>query len=386
MERGALSESNGQRVFRLAYASRAGTDMNRGAVVNLTANAAENNRRNHVSGVLFSGNGIFLQWLEGPGEDVCALMSRIQSDPRHRDVTVLSAGWLSGRRYPRWPMQLAGHRLPPDSVTQAGTCSRSSPCDSAQAMAAFDVMAEAYRRQEDQSDVAAPLHADFAQRLMLSTPDRPLPCLPKSALADLRVRAQFVDDVCAAFMSGWQDDRWSSVEIAIGLLHLNCLWQGAGRIPEPVRARQRVAVAVAPGSGEILGSIVTADLLRASEVSVRMVIEPDANAAIDALSGPALEAVIVAGSRVGWGCEDSRAEAFADTLRERLTGVPIHVGGRSFGPLCDWPERLAFRRHEAAALSAKDVDWLALTMLAAFPSAWAAARPHHPDFQRPVLN
>ncbi len=372
MEHRATPESGGQRVFRLAYASRAETDMQPGTVVHLAANAAEKNLCNRVSGVLFSGDGIFLQWLEGAGEDVCMLMSRIESDPRHRDVTVLSAGWLKERRYARWPMQLAEHRLPPNSAAQAGASLRSAPCDSARAMAAFDVMAEAYRRQEDQSGAMPPLHADFAQKLILATPDC-LPNLPKGAIADLGVRAQLVDDVCAAFMLGWQDDRWSSVEIAIGMAHLNCLWHRVGRIPEPLHARECVAVAVPPDSREILGAIVKADLLRAAGISVRTVIEPNDNAAINVLSRPGLVAIIVAGSRVGWDSENSRAEAFADAVREQLTGIPVHVGGRPFGPLCDWPERLAFHRHDAASLSAKDVDWLALAALAAVTSERKAA-------------
>lgn len=372
MEHRATPESGGQRVFRLAYASRAATDMHPGTVVHLAANAAEKNRCNHVSGVLFSGDGIFLQWLEGPGEDVCGLMSRIESDPRHKDVTVLSAGWMTERRYARWPMQLAERRLPPDSHAQAGASSRSSPCDSARAMAAFDVMAETYRRQQDQGGGMPPLHADFAQRLISAAPDR-LPGLPKGALADLDVRAQLVDDVCAAFMLGWRDDRWNSVEIALGMAHLNCLWHRVGRVPEPMQARECVAVVVPPDSGEILGAIVKADLLRAAGVSVRTVIEPNADAAIDVLCRPGLAAIIVAGSRVGWGGENRRAEAFADAVREQLTDIPVHVGGRPFGPLCDWPERLAFRRHDAASLSAKDVDWLALAALAAIKSERKAA-------------
>ncbi|MGD1884598.1 MAG: BLUF domain-containing protein [Paracoccaceae bacterium] len=79
-------------MFRLAYASRPVRKITHRSVVSLLAAAVASNRRRHVSGVLFSGESVFLQWLEGPAADVCGLMSRISQDARRTDATVLSAG------------------------------------------------------------------------------------------------------------------------------------------------------------------------------------------------------------------------------------------------------------------------------------------------------
>ncbi|MEM6490847.1 MAG: BLUF domain-containing protein [Pseudomonadota bacterium] len=368
----ADAASDGRRIFRVAYGSRAVNPMQRDAVITLADEAADNNRRSAVSGVLFSGHGAFVQWLEGPEDAVCPLMARIEADPRHRDVTILSAGWAPERRYARWPMRLEETHIPQIRVDRAALEVRAAPCDTDKAMAAFDRMADAHRVQAAKPSKESRRHAAFAKSLIANSTENPAR-FPRRALADLRLRAQCVDDVCAAFMSGWRDDRFGSSEVAVGMANLFCLWNQAGRAPEPVEAQEAIAVVVPPGNSEVLGATVKADLLRAAGVSVRVVAEPDPEAAIHALSKSALKAAVVTGSRVGWSADQARSEAFAERLRERLPATPIYVGGRDAGLLCDWPSRMADPSNEAAAGPVKDVEWLAREALASLKRKYPTA-------------
>lgn len=367
MERLKIEVPKGPRVFRLAYASRASTKVRRPTVIRLAADAATHNLKSGISGVLFSRNGIFLQWLEGPADEVCALMSRISADRRHRDVSILSAGWIPARRFSRWPMQLADASLAPVAIHPAAKPLGITPFDAECAMIAFDRAAQDYRYQSQEPSLYACEPIRFAEDLVRCEPAQ-LPGLPARAQVSLRARAHLVDDVCAAFAGAWQDDVWSSAEIAIGLAHLNCLWQRAGRAPEPLCARSQTAVVVPPGSGEILGAIVKADLLRTAGFGVKMVLEPDLKTSIAALSRVACKTVVVAGPRVGLAGDIKRADSFAEIVRQRFPDLAVHLGGRVSGSLCDWPERLAWRRDATGALPASSVEWLAMSALATVPT------------------
>ncbi|MEM9208836.1 MAG: BLUF domain-containing protein, partial [Pseudomonadota bacterium] len=180
-----------QRVFRLTYVSRATGNFQPGSAVRLAGDAATNNRQNRVSGVLFSDNGVFLQWLEGPAEKVCSLMSRISSDSRHTDVSILNAGWLPERRYAGWPMQLAEHRLPHAASNDDATAQTAHPaCDAQAAMEAFEAAAATYRQLENDLCSVTPLQ-NFAEQLLFGQ-EYLLPPLPRTAAEDLHARAQFV--------------------------------------------------------------------------------------------------------------------------------------------------------------------------------------------------
>jgi hypothetical protein len=288
-------------------------------------------------------------------------MSRIAVDSRHRNVTLLSAGWVPERRYAGWPMLLTENLPSPISVARAGSGSPWSPCDLDRAQVAFDKLAEEHRHRRERESLK-PLIEDFASSLIQSPSDT-LPDLPSEARRSLRARADVVDCTCALFADGWQKDIWCGAEIAIGLAHLNCLWQRAGRIREPECERGRVAVAVPPGSHEILGAIVKADLLRSAGFSVRMVLEKDTEAYLRALSESGISPIIVAGPRVGLYGDEERAQRFAEMLQARCPDQSVHLSSRSGAPLDDWPARLAFRHHQARGLSAVAVEWLGLAAL-----------------------
>jgi hypothetical protein len=342
---------SGPRVFRLAYASQISTTMDRPSVVALAADAARNNRQNRVSGVLFCQNDTFLQWLEGPADDVCSLMERISPDPRHKDVSVLSAGWMPARRYPAWPMQLADQT----------DFERLYEAD--RAMLAFDAAAERHRFLAANAIAFDQEAADLAQQLVACNSER-LPSLPKRAQRDLHERAQLVDALCTAFHKGWQDDLWSGTEIAIAVANLTRLWRQTGSICEPLSSSYNSAVVVPPGSEDVLGAMVVTDLLRASGMATRLIVEPDLKTTLAAVSHSTPKSVVVAGPLFALAKGAARAPDLAKMVRARFPKLAVHVGGTASGPLCDWPDRLAWRRDATGTLPAANIGWLALSALA----------------------
>ena len=64
----------------------------------------ENNSTKDVTGLLLYKGGNFMQVLEGPDEAVEALYKKIELDPRHKDLIVLSREQISSRQFPAWQM------------------------------------------------------------------------------------------------------------------------------------------------------------------------------------------------------------------------------------------------------------------------------------------
>ncbi|RMB01445.1 BLUF domain-containing protein [Eilatimonas milleporae] len=64
-------------------------------------------QKNHavgITGLLLYGRGVFLQVLEGPEEDITQLVKRIETDPRHCDITILGQQDISRRSFGDWAM------------------------------------------------------------------------------------------------------------------------------------------------------------------------------------------------------------------------------------------------------------------------------------------
>lgn len=70
----------------------------------LVRSAIDHNLRAGITGALVLADGRFAQVLEGPREEVAALMGRIAIDPRHTSVRVVSTSFGSERRFPNWGM------------------------------------------------------------------------------------------------------------------------------------------------------------------------------------------------------------------------------------------------------------------------------------------
>ncbi|WP_109807454.1 BLUF domain-containing protein [Sphingosinithalassobacter portus] len=70
----------------------------------MLAKARRNNGRDGITGMLFADGKRFLQAMEGPLEKVEATLARIQSDPRHRAMVVLSKRTIAEREFGPWEM------------------------------------------------------------------------------------------------------------------------------------------------------------------------------------------------------------------------------------------------------------------------------------------
>ena len=101
-------------LVRLMYASRATEVVDQDALVAILRRAKAHNPTIGVTGVLCFSSGIFLQVLEGGRSAVSALYNRITTDPRHREVVLLSYEEVDERRFAVWSMgQVNMSRLNP---------------------------------------------------------------------------------------------------------------------------------------------------------------------------------------------------------------------------------------------------------------------------------
>lgn len=93
-------------IHNVLYCSHATSVMTDEALARIVWTSQQNNPRKGVTGLLVYGGGMFLQWLEGPREEVEALMTTLSTDPRHETIVRLQVlDGLKERLYPKWAMQ-----------------------------------------------------------------------------------------------------------------------------------------------------------------------------------------------------------------------------------------------------------------------------------------
>lgn len=76
-------------------------------VVRILAKSRINNRKNGLVDVLYFGDGAFLQCLEGDENAIDTLFAKIENDPRHKDVKLISRKYISMLSFPDWAMKYA---------------------------------------------------------------------------------------------------------------------------------------------------------------------------------------------------------------------------------------------------------------------------------------
>ena len=108
-------------VYKILYCSRnliEGEDAKREAEINqILQTARRKNKEQNVTGALLFNSGYFAQALEGPRLAIEQIFERIQRDPRHGDVTVLSSQTDGHRDFPEWSM---AYVAPPGGGASAG--------------------------------------------------------------------------------------------------------------------------------------------------------------------------------------------------------------------------------------------------------------------------
>ena len=94
-------------LYQLVYCSRATPGVDDDAVHRIIRSARRRNPEQGITGLLVFGSGIFFQWLEGPRDNITALMARLQADPRHVDIVTLdTTEEVRERLFSDWDMEL----------------------------------------------------------------------------------------------------------------------------------------------------------------------------------------------------------------------------------------------------------------------------------------
>lgn len=91
-------------MLQLVYVSSAQPGLAPDAPASILAASRANNRRDGITGFLYSDGRRFLQALEGPADKVQAALERIRADPRHRAVVILSRRDVVDREFGDWAM------------------------------------------------------------------------------------------------------------------------------------------------------------------------------------------------------------------------------------------------------------------------------------------
>ncbi|MBR0551991.1 BLUF domain-containing protein [Stakelama marina] len=96
-------------MLQIVYVSTATRHVSAVDVADILDVSRRNNRRDGLTGLLYSDCNRFLQVLEGPKEAVEAAVARIGEDSRHRAIVILSRRTIEQREFGDWDM---AHRQP----------------------------------------------------------------------------------------------------------------------------------------------------------------------------------------------------------------------------------------------------------------------------------
>ena len=89
---------------QLLYVSRSTAGVSPAELADIARLSSANNLRRGVTGALLYSNGFFVQMLEGDADTLDALLEKIGTDPRHKDVQVLARKAAVGREFADWGM------------------------------------------------------------------------------------------------------------------------------------------------------------------------------------------------------------------------------------------------------------------------------------------
>jgi hypothetical protein len=134
-----IEDADSSAIYNVVYCSHATAGVDDTEVQRIIATARRRNHEHDITGLLVFGSGIFFQWLEGPRDNVTALMSRLRADPRHRNVIELSeTEEVRERLFPDWDMEF----VTSDDIREVLLDARDSASDPQQARALGHLLAE----------------------------------------------------------------------------------------------------------------------------------------------------------------------------------------------------------------------------------------------------
>ena len=102
-----------KKLLQIVYISRStfeSTEINNKIepnVARILAKSRTNNRINGLVGVLYFGDGIFFQCLEGEEDAVNTLLTKLEADSRHKDLKIISKKYIDKLSFGDWAMKFA---------------------------------------------------------------------------------------------------------------------------------------------------------------------------------------------------------------------------------------------------------------------------------------
>jgi hypothetical protein len=91
-------------MLQVIYASAAIKPFSAAELKDLLAKARKHNSAHGITGLLLYHKGSFIQVLEGPPEEVAALLASIEKDKRHHEIRLLLRDEIEANEFEDWSM------------------------------------------------------------------------------------------------------------------------------------------------------------------------------------------------------------------------------------------------------------------------------------------
>ncbi|MEQ8907024.1 BLUF domain-containing protein [Ekhidna sp.] len=91
-------------IYYIIYTSKPTGEITPETLKDITSVSEKNNPGKKITGMLLGVENKYLQYLEGPEENVNELFQKIWKDPRHQNVTQWIKGYSKERVFGRWSM------------------------------------------------------------------------------------------------------------------------------------------------------------------------------------------------------------------------------------------------------------------------------------------
>ena len=317
---------------QLVYRSHAARPMDHPALRELLEQARARNLAESITGLLVYHDGRFVQWLEGPPDNVERVWQSIQRDPRHVQVEALPTPWTAMRLFPDWRMRLVSSEVPaaeadavpvePLALDTLGHHGDIAP-EFVQGIAFWRALPPAEQMamtlcRGDEAEVQRLSQQVLEQRPLLAA-----------------LGWHLVGPVSRAMGEMWMEDRLQGVELVLGQGRLQLLVRHvAGQRPRRVARPGGLAlVTPAPGEQHLAGATFAAVALDAAGWQVDFAFPRDADELCATLRRRDYGVLHLAQSAVF--AREDRISELAATIRHVRQTLPrpmlqILVSGRSF--------------------------------------------------------
>lgn len=88
----------------LVYVSSAVSLLSRGETENLLQGARERNKEYDITGVLLQIDGNYMQYIEGPKDNLDIIYKIIQEDEQHTGLILIARDAIESRQFGEWPL------------------------------------------------------------------------------------------------------------------------------------------------------------------------------------------------------------------------------------------------------------------------------------------